>query len=221
VRIATLEHEPESPAALFGEWALARGHELEVIAVPGLEAWPDPAAHDLIVSLGSDCSVHASSDPWIAAEIDYLRAARSSATPVLGICFGAQILAAARGGSVRRAERPDARWQEVVSGDPDLITSGPWLCWHDDIAVLPAGAEELARDELGPLAFRDRRDVGIQFHPEVDEALASAWIDGARESLVERGVDEASLRAQARAVEPGSRARAFELFDRFAASWWE
>lgn len=219
MRIAILEHEPESPAALFGEWALARGHELDTIAVPHLDAWPDPRAHGLIVSLGSDCSVHASSEPWIAAELGYLRAARAAAVPILGICFGAQILAAALGGSVRQAERPDARWQEVGSTDPELITPGPWLCWHEDVCVLPPGAQELARDELGPLAFRDGPDLGIQFHPEVDEALATAWIDGSSERLLAGQVDEEMLRMQAREAEARARERAFDLFDRFAPLW--
>ena len=53
-----------------------------------------------MVALGSDRSVHASPDPWIAAQLAFLRAAHDAGVPVLGICFGAQALAAALGGRV-------------------------------------------------------------------------------------------------------------------------
>lgn len=221
MRIVALEHERESPAGLFAEWAETRGHRLEVLDVPALTAWPSPAEHDLVLSLGSDCSVHASSDPWIAAEIAYLRAARAAAVPMLGICFGAQILAAALGGSVRRAARPDASWQEVAASDPTLIPPGPWLCWHDDVLVVPEGADELARDDLGPLAFRDGADLGLQFHPEVDAELAATWLAGARERLTDHRLDETTLRAQTSRNVVGARERAFDLFDRLAPLWLE
>lgn len=221
LRIAVLEHETQSPAGLFGDWAAARGHVLDTVVVPGLERWPRPGGHDLIVSLGSDCSVHASPDPWIAAELDFLRSAGGAGVPVLGICFGAQILAAALGGSVLRAEHPDAGWRTLDSRAPELIPPGPWLCWHEDVFTVPPGGEEIARDEVGSLAFREGSNIGIQFHPEVDADLARAWIDGAGERLLRDRVDESQLRDEAISAAPGARARAFDLFDRMAPLWSE
>lgn len=219
LRIAVLEHERASPAGLFGSWALARGHELDTIEVPELERWPAAGEHDLVLSLGSDCSVHASPDPWIAAEIEYVRECRRAEVPVLGICFGAQILAAALGGEVRKADRPDAGWRTVASADPDLITAGPWLCWHEDVFEPPPGAFEIARDELGSLAFRDGADLAIQFHPEVDETLVERWIEGSEERLLRDEVDAEVLRGESRQAGAGAERMAFDLFDRMAPLW--
>jgi GMP synthase-like glutamine amidotransferase len=216
LKVAILKHEEASPAGFFGVWAQARGHRLETLYVPSLERWPDPTEHELIVSLGSDCSVQRSEDAWIGAELEYLRRARAAAVPALGICFGAQILAAAAGGEVRRGAWADAAWHQVRSSEPELIPAGPWLCWHQDVFTVPPGGQELARDELGSLAFRLDSWVGVQFHPEADEAIVDGWIEGARERLIEERVDLDRVREEAAAAQPGARERALDLFDRLA-----
>ncbi len=219
MRIAVLEHEPEVPAGLFADWAVGRGHGLDVIAVPALDYWPEPGEHDAIVSLGSDCSVHASTHPWIASELSFLHRAHAHGIPLLGICFGGQALARALGGEVARSPRVDASWHEVATNDPELIPPGPWLRWHEDVFTIPPGARELARGDVGPLAFALGASVGLQFHPEADAGLVDAWIVGDRERLLAQGIDERRLRREAARAAPGARRRAFDLFDRIARCW--
>jgi GMP synthase-like glutamine amidotransferase len=219
VRIGILEHEPESPAGLLADWAGERGHELDVLEVPALTRWPAPGEHDALVSLGSDCSVHGSTDPWIAVELDLLRRAHERAVPLLGICFGAQALACALGGAVRAAAHVEPSWREVATHDAALVPPGPWLRWHEDVFTLPPGATELASAAVGPLAFALGTSVGVQFHPEVDAALAERWIAGGREQLLAYGADERRLRTEAAAAAPGAHRRAFDLFDRIARHW--
>jgi GMP synthase (glutamine-hydrolysing) len=220
MRIAVLEHEPEAPAALYADWACERGHELDVLAVPALARWPRPGEHDAVVSLGSDRSVHASPEPWIAPELRFLRGAHEHGIPLLGICFGGQALARALGGQVTRSAGTHVSWLEVATSDPELIPSGPWLRWHEDVFSLPPGAQELACDGGGPpLAFALGTSVGLQFHPEADTAVLETWIAGDRERLLAQGVDEARLRREAASAEPGARSRAFDLFDRVARRW--
>jgi GMP synthase (glutamine-hydrolysing) len=219
MRIGVLEHEPEVPAALFADWAEGRGHVVELLRVPSLSRWPEPGEHEAIVSLGSDCSVHASTEPWIAAELSFLHRAHQRGVPLLGICFGGQALARALGGDVAPSPRPDASWHEVATNDPELIPPGPWLRWHEDIFTVPPGAQELARGDVGPLAFALGASVGLQFHPEADAGLVDAWIVGERERLLAQGIDEARLRREAARAAPGARRRAFDLFDRIARRW--
>lgn len=214
MRIAVLEHEPESPARLFADWARDRGHLLQTLEVPALRSWPEPAACDCIVSLGSDCSVHASTEPWIASEISFMREAEGAAVPVLGICFGAQALAEALGGTVRRGSFVEAGWTELESQDPGLITPGPWFRWHEDVFDVPPGGRELARSAAGPLAFAHRGGIGLQFHPEVDGELVEAWIEGSRRELAEHELDERALRREVAVAAEGAPRRAFDLFDR-------
>ncbi len=219
MEILVLEHEREVPAALFGDWARARGHTLRTVSVPELTRWPEPDTLDAVVSLGSDRSIPSSREPWIAREIEFLRGVHDCRVPVLGICFGAQALASALGGEVSHAPHIALDWTTLQTHDDVLISAGPWLRWHEDVLTVPPGARELARTGEVPLAFVQGASVGVQFHPEVDAALADAWIEDAQRSLLERDIDQAALRRQVALAAPGAPARADELFDRIARAW--
>jgi len=214
-----LEHEREVPAALLEDWARARGHAVRTVNVPELTRWPDPRDADVLVSLGSDRSVTDSPDEWIGRELELLRGAHDAGVPVLGICFGAQMLAKALGGEVSHAPRIALEWTTLETHDRELISPGPWLRWHEDVLTVPPGAAELARAGEIPLAFAQGSSVGVQFHPEVDAALAHAWIEDWRRRLLESEIDEAALRRQVALAAPGAPARAWELFDRIARLW--
>jgi GMP synthase-like glutamine amidotransferase len=219
MRILILEHEPEAPAALLGEWARVRGHEQSVAPVPRLEAWPDPREYHAIVSLGSDSSVHDRPHAWVAPELELLRNAHEHDVPILGICFGGQALSKALGGAVRLAPQPEVRWGWIDTDEPELVMPGPWFSWHRDEFTTPAGARLLAGTALQTTGFSWNRSLALQYHPEVDGALASSWVGGGRAKLTELGVDISELREQIVAQAPGARERAFEQFDRIAA-WW-
>lgn len=219
LRICILEHESQSPAGYLLDWARERRHRFRVLGVPEIGRWPEPDEQDVVVSLGSDCSVHASDDDWIAREIEFVRTAHDAGVPVLGICFGAQALAAALGGRVRRADAARAGWHEISSADPGLIPPGPWFRWHEDVFEVPPHARLLAGTDSEPLAFAAGRSIGLQFHPEVGAELARAWIDGGREQMAVQRIDRAALEDDVRRRSPGARERAFALFDRIAESW--
>ncbi len=217
MRISFLQHEPEAPPGYLAEWAVERGHSVAVVEVPAIELWPRPEVQDLIVSLGSDHSVHASPDRWIAEEIDFVRAARAASVPLLGICFGGQLLAAAFGGRALRAPAARAEWREISTSVPRLIPPGPWFRWHEDMFEIPPGAELLAGTPSAPMAFALGSIVGLQFHPEVGRELTEAWVDGGRERLWSQRINERHLRGEIERCAAGARARAFGLFDRVVA----
>ncbi len=219
MRLILLEHEAEAPAGLIETWADARGHELATIKVVSPASLPAPGGTDVLVSLGSDCSVARSQQPWIQAEIDLLAAAHAARQPILGVCFGGQALARALGGRVDRAPSLDPGWYAVESTAPDLISPGPWFRWHEDVFTVPPGAHELANVGQIPMAFRSGTAIGLQFHPEVTPAIALAWIDGARAALAANDIDERVLRERIAAGAAGAAERAFDLFDGIAAAW--
>ncbi|HUB73540.1 MAG TPA: gamma-glutamyl-gamma-aminobutyrate hydrolase family protein [Solirubrobacteraceae bacterium] len=228
MRILVLEHEADAPAGLLAEWAVERGHALEVLSAPQLRAWPHPQAADAVVSLGSERSVHASREPWIARELELLRAAHRAGVPLLGICFGAQALAAALGGSVRRApfleigwiaHREEAPAAPAPGSPPALIGPGPWLCWHEDVFATPPGARQLASSPAGPLAFVHGASVALQFHPEADLEIARRWVASARSRPRQPELDAEELTRRIEAGAEGARERALALFDRIAAHW--
>jgi GMP synthase-like glutamine amidotransferase len=207
-----VEQQADAPAGLVGEWATARGARIDVVRVSELEEWPDPLTVDGVVALGSDRSVHASTDPWIAPQLDFLRAAHEARVPVLGICFGGQALAAALGGTVTAAPQTEIGWIDV---DGDDGYGGSWFTWHEDAFTVPPGATELARAASGPQAFALGRSVGLQYHPEVTEAIVDGWLATGSDEVP----DPEPLRRETARRAQGARERAFALFDRISARW--
>jgi GMP synthase-like glutamine amidotransferase len=217
VTLAVVEQQADAPAGLLDAWARDRGLEVRTLRAPELEAWPDPGTFAAVAALGSDRSVARSRDGWIADQVAFLRDAHAAGVPVLGICFGAQALAAALGAAVDRAPEPEIGWVGLPEADERL--RGPWFAWHEDAFALPEGAEELARTAAGVHAFRAGRSLGVQFHPEVTPAIVDDWIAGARGSLAAARIDPDALRAETVRRGSAARERAFALFDHFAGSW--
>jgi GMP synthase-like glutamine amidotransferase len=195
-----------------GEWAAARGAEVDVLHAPTVAVWPDPRDVSAVVALGSDRSVHAAKDRWIADQVAFLRAAHDADVPVVGICFGGQALAAALGATVSRAPETEIGWIDVEGDDG---YGGRWFTWHEDVFDLPPGATELARAGSGLQAFAMGASVGLQFHPEVTPAIVEDWLDGSPGAVA----DPDAMRAETAQTVATARERAFALMDRIAARW--
>lgn len=218
MHMAVIQNQVDAPAGLLGDWATARGVRVTTLRPEDMLDSPDPTAYDVVAPLGSDQSVHASVEPWVPAELDFLRRAIAADVAVLGICFGAQALAASLGAEVYALDKPEIGWLEMDAVDGHH--TGPWLTWHNDTFGVPDGAEVLARSPRCTQAYRHGPHVGLQFHCEVTPGILDDWIEGARGSLMENRVDPETLRAAcAHGVDAGAPARAFALFDGIAAGW--
>jgi GMP synthase (glutamine-hydrolysing) len=185
---------------------------VRIVRPPDVAGWPHPGEATAVVALGSDRSVHASRDPWIAAELDYLKRAHGAGIPVLGICFGAQALAAVLGGSVRRAAQTEIGWIEVQG---DGAYAGTWFTWHEDVFAPPPAATELASAASGVQAFAVGASVGVQFHPEVTPLIVDDWLADGRDAVP----DPEPIRRATTRLAADARDRAFALFDGIAARW--
>lgn len=149
--------------------------------------WPGLDGADLVLLLGSEWSVY-----WpevasnVAAESALVREAHRRGIPQLGICFGNQVMAHTLGGTVQRASEPEIGWYDLATDNPAAIAAGPWLQWHSDVVTVPAGAEELARSDVGPQAWRLGRSLATQFHPEATESMLARWSSGEGAAELER-----------------------------------
>jgi GMP synthase-like glutamine amidotransferase len=170
-----LQTQADAPAGLLEPWAARRGLALEPVRVDRGEPLPDPRELSFAVALGSDASVIDHGRRWIRHELEWLRAADSAGLPILGICFGAQALAAALGARVYRLPEPEIGWIEIETLDAERIPGGPWVSWHEDGFELPPLAYELARNAFGVQAFCHCRHLAVQFHPEATVGIASGW----------------------------------------------
>jgi GMP synthase-like glutamine amidotransferase len=180
--------------------------------------FPSAAEYDAVVFFGAIWSVYDTATiPWISDEIGYARSLISLGVPALGICFGGQLLAAAVGGQVERAPIPEIGWVSVASGTSELLVdAGPWLSWHFDRFTVPAHVPVVARTALANQAFVSGRTLGVQFHPEVTEAVLDAWLgSGEAARLAESGLDPQALIEQSRTLADGAAARAHGLVRRF------
>jgi GMP synthase-like glutamine amidotransferase len=214
-RVIVVRHHDIDTAGFIGDAFEACGAELSVHLFPGDGPLPAPGGADHIVVLGAVSSVN-DPDPWIAAELDWLRAADQAGVPVLGICFGAQALCAVLGGRVEALPRREIGWTMVDSVDPDVIPPGPWLEFHNDRCLPPPAAAILATNDVAVQAFRIGPHLAVQFHPEVDGPLLKLWLDAHTDSdPVALGIDPGQFLADTIREEPAARDRTARLVAAF------
>ena len=197
-----IQHEPDGPAALAADRLMHHGFDLTTLQVLEWDSthsaveFPDPRRFDLILTTGSVHSVydHYRIGSWISREIDMLRSAHESEIAIFGICFGAQALCVALGGSVERAPSSEIGWIEVESDDESIVPAGPWFTWHDDRCVLPPDVVGLARSPVAPQAFQAGSTMAVQFHPEVHRDLVEGWMSKCDDDyFAQRGAERSAL----------------------------
>jgi GMP synthase (glutamine-hydrolysing) len=188
-----------------------RGFTVETIDVPTAN-FPLPAAErcDLLIVMGGPIGVYDSSEyPFLAGEIATISRRLAARKSTLGICLGAQLMAAALGARVYPGGRgPEIGWFPIQSVGtqpiPDwfapLVASDLRLFhWHGDTFDLPAGAQHLARTQLYEnQAFAvENYALALQFHPEVTESGLERWYVGHTCELHQKSISVRQLRAEA------------------------
>ena len=224
-RVLVLQHEPfEGPGTL--REALS-GCELRLVRTFAGDPVPARLADDALLVLGGGMGVYeADRHPHLREEMSLLQAAVRDGLPVLGICLGSQLLAAALGARVAKAPRKEIGWFDVDllpgAADDELFAGAPAsfaaFHWHGDAFALPDQAVPLAATAMTPLqAFRaGSRAWGVQFHLETDRQVLEAMLTSGAEELGEAGVDAARIRSRAADELPRLRALALRIFRRWA-----
>ncbi len=227
MRALVIQHDHVSPPGPIGDRLEQRLHDVVLHQVVPEEDFENPGVpgdfpavedFDLLVVMGAPWSVYDRErvGSWVEPELDLLRSADRSGVPVLGICFGGQLLAQAHGGSVELSSKAEIGWVGIETEDESLVAHGPWFQWHYDRWVVPPGAQEIARNQVCSQAFTLRRNLAVQFHPELTSGMLHGWLgNGGDLAARALGLDPDQLRAQTLAEEPAARARAEALVDAF------
>jgi len=195
----------------------------QVIKVNDGEVLPDPGEASGVLVTGSPAMV-THREPWSEAAAAWLARVVAQEIPVLGVCYGHQLLAHALGGVVGPCQGGAEIGTVEVSLTPEgagdrLLGEGPSLFgaqashW-ESVLELPPGARLLAttpRDRCHAFAVGERA-WGVQFHPEFDVEITRGYIKERREKVADAGYDPDALSANVRET-PNAAA----LLPRFAA----
>lgn len=222
MKALVIEHDDLSRPERVGTHLESKGFELDLFIVvedinnPEVTAeFPDDP-YDAVVLMGAPWSVY---DPrlkgWVMPELALIREHLRRRSPILGICFGAQAVSAATGGTVSRSGRPEYGWSHI-SSSTEGISDGPWFQFHHDEFTLPDGAITHAKSDSGIQAYQLDKSLCVQFHPEVTAELIAAWCDaGGADELLANGYDPDRIVEDTRVKAPATQEDLETMLD-----WW-
>lgn len=203
-----LQHVECEPLGIWEE-ELKRWHaRYEYIELWKGQEIPEPKDTLASIILGGPMNVDETMDhPFITKEIDYIKALVDEDIHVLGVCLGAQLLAAALGARVSKGPKAEIGYKHVTltpHGADNRLFRGfpmtlPVFQWHSQGFELPSGAEQLATsDDFANQAFCYNKAWGLQFHAEVTPELVDGFAEAYAEELeIQPGVTRNKLKEQA------------------------
>ena len=187
-KLLVIQHVPHERLGTFEEAFRRAGCSIMPLnTYDPTSAWPSLEAFQGLVIMGGPQSVcEQATYPYLTKELQLLRDILTRHLPILGVCLGAQLLAAALGATVTKNPDKEIGWYPLMrepDADGDALfepfgQTETVFQWHGDTFALPKGAVRLASSPLcHEQAFRYRDHVwGLQFHVEVTEAMIRAWM---------------------------------------------
>lgn len=226
-RVLILQNSPREGIGLYGEHLCELGVPHETVQVHAGEAIPPLENCSAVIVGGTPISANRIQEHgFLMAEAHWLKGALDLGKPVLGICFGAQLLARLLGAEVKRSPVTEIGAYPVrltAAGHGDLLFQGfpkafPVFQWHTDAFDIPPWGTRLASGRDCPnQAFRMGNAVGLQFHLEVTAEAAGRWADAYPDELHETGKSRLRLAHECREHEAQMAELASRLLVNFLA----
>jgi GMP synthase (glutamine-hydrolysing) len=207
-KILVFQHVPYEPLGTLDPLLKEAGFRIRYVNLGRQpESRPSLDGYEALIILGGPMSTdEIDAYPNLLTEVEIIREAVERQKSVLGICLGAQLLAKALGGSVKRNPTREIGWYDVEltdEGRDDPVLSAfasvqEVFQWHEDGIELPPGAIHLAESDASTVqAFRHGEHAyGLQFHLEMDQSLIERWLTVP--------VNEATLQEEEGRIDPDS-----------------
>jgi GMP synthase (glutamine-hydrolysing) len=223
-RALIVQHTAHEGLGRFQDWLPAIGVDVHPIHPYLGHRVPPSVEGDALIVLGGPMGAYDDEvAPWLPATRDLLATAIDDGVPTLGICLGAQLLAVAAGGEVRRgALGPELGLGTVTVSVPDaLLSSGvlPVVQWHfDTVTRLPESATLLASSSrYAAQAFRVGEVAwGLQFHVEATLEMVTEWARVDADALAEEGRDVDEVVADVARASGALESAGLQIASRFA-----
>lgn len=214
-RVLALMNDRTAPPARVGQWLADAGVDVDVLDLTSGASVPAglPEGYSGLLPLGG--GMGATDDhvaDWLKPERELLAHAAEVGYPVLGLCLGGQLLAAALGGDVHLGDRPELGICDVEvtteATEDRLFATLPGIAavpqFHrDGIFAAPPGAVVLATSPDYPVqGFRAGEAAwGVQFHPEIDADIMFDWLRDEADIVRALGADPAEVVTEVREAE--------------------
>ncbi|MGQ3672760.1 glutamine amidotransferase [Xanthobacter sp. TB0136] len=220
---AVIRHVHFEDLGTFEAVLTASGYRIHYYDIGMNELWTlDATLPDLMIVLGGPVGVYETEAyPFLEEERQIIERRLASGRPTLGICLGAQMIAAALGAKVAPMGYKEIGFSSLSmtgagrSGPLRHLEGVPVLHWHGDAFDIPDGAASLATTTVcATQGFSIGSHVlGLQFHPEVDACAGiERWLIGHAAELASAGIDPRALRADATKYGPALREAARKTF---------
>lgn len=202
MKIHCLQHLKNETLGNIGVWISFKGHRLTKTLLYEKPVFPETEEFDMLLIMGGTMSVYQEKEfPWLKPEKEFVRKVIDTGRPVLGSCFGAQLIAEVLGGKVTRNRFKEIGWhrvkalagenlnieEEIISELPDLFPEFNAFMWHGDTFEIPPAAERLFESEAcqNQGFIYGENVLGLQFHPEADRQWIGNLIEDSGHELVE------------------------------------
>jgi GMP synthase (glutamine-hydrolysing) len=223
-----MQHHRAEGLGLIGDALADAGHAWQYVRV--FDGHPVPQALTGaagLILMGGPMGVYEQDRyPWLRDEIRLIESAIKEEKPILGICLGSQLIAAALGARVYKAPSREIGWYPVTlapEAHPDRVFGRlPQVftpChWHGDIFDVPAGAVPLAASEKTACqAFRYGSCAwAVLFHLELTPSIIIKWISAFADELRDENLDPSAIISDTQRMAPAARSLAEAMFGAWA-----